>query len=145
MCIRDRIIAGIRAVRASKNIPNKDTLELRAIGTAKVTNPELVRKLANLSDIALGAEKDPAAASFMVGTAEYNVPLASNIDVAAEIERLEKEIAYLEGFRKSVEKKLGNERFVANAPAAVVDTERRKLADATSKIDNLRASLEALK
>lgn len=81
----------------------------------------------------------------MVGTAEYNVPLASNIDVAAEIERLEKEIAYLEGFRKSVEKKLGNERFVANAPAAVVDTERRKLADATSKIDNLRASLEALK
>ncbi len=145
MEITKQIIAGIRAVRASKNIPNKDTLELRAIGTAKVTNPELVRKLANLSDIALGAEKDPAAASFMVGTAEYNVPLASNIDVAAEIERLEKEIAYLEGFRKSVEKKLGNERFVANAPAAVVDTERRKLADATSKIDNLRASLEALK
>ena len=81
----------------------------------------------------------------MVGTMEFNIPLTSNIDVAAEIARLEKEIAYLEGFKASVEKKLSNERFVNGAPAAVVANERNKLADATSKIEAMQATLKALK
>lgn len=105
----------------------------------------VVAKLANLSAIVAGAEKDAAAASFMVGTTEFNIPLASTIDVDAEIARLEKEIAYLVGFKASVEKKLSNERFVNGAPEAVVNNERNKLADATSKIEALRVNLEALK
>lgn len=90
------------------------------------------------------AEKDPAATAFMVGTSEFAVPMSQNADKDAEIERITKEIDYLKGFLASVEKKLSNERFVSNAPAAVVDAERRKQADATAKIESLAASLKAL-
>ncbi len=103
----------------------------------------VVAKLANLSAIEANATKDATAASFMVGTTEFNIPLA--IDVEAEIARLEKEIAYLEGFKASVEKKLSNQRFVSGAPEAVVNNERNKLADATSKIAALQATLAAIK
>ena len=82
--------------------------------------------------------------SFMVGKTEFEVPLSDNIDVEAEKIRISKEIDYLEGFKKSVEKKLGNERFVNNAPAAVVENERNKLRDAESKLASLRASFAAL-
>ena len=133
----------MRAVRAQKNIPPKETLQLRVIGILDNIAGPIVAKLGNLSEIAVNAQKDAAAASFMVGTTEFNIPLA--IDVAAEIARLEKEIAYLEGFKASVEKKLSNERFVNGAPEAVVNNERNKLADATSKIAALRASLDAIK
>ncbi|MBP2691981.1 MAG: valine--tRNA ligase [Muribaculaceae bacterium] len=139
------IITGIRAVRAQKNIAQKETLELRIIGKIEAIGKAIITKLANLSDIVEDAAKDPASASFMVGTMEFNIPLTSNIDVAAEIARLEKEIAYLEGFKASVEKKLSNERFVNGAPAAVVANERNKLADATSKIEAMQATLKALK
>ena len=139
------IISGIRAVRASKNIPLRDALTLNVIGNTTVPMEAIVRKLAVLADIVYGAEKNPAAASFLVGTAEFNIPLTNNIDVAAEIERLEKELAYQEGFLASVMKKLGNERFVSGAPAAVVETERRKQADAETKIANIRATLASLK
>ena len=139
------IITGIRAVRAQKNIAQKETLELRIIGKIEAVGKAIITKLANLSDIVEDAAKDPASASFMVGTMEFNIPLTSNIDVAAEIARLEKEIAYLEGFKASVEKKLSNERFVNGAPAAVVANERNKLADATSKIEAMQATLKALK
>ncbi len=81
----------------------------------------------------------------MVGTLEFNVPQTTAIDVEAELERINKDIAYYEGFRDSVNKKLGNERFVSKAPAAVVEAERKKLADAETKLAALRASLEALK
>lgn len=139
------VITGVRAVRAQKNIAQKEVLELRVIGDIDECAKPVVTKLANLSAIVANAEKDPASASFMVGTTEFNVPLASTIDVAAEIARLEKEIAYLEGFKASVEKKLSNERFVNGAPAAVVANERNKLADATSKIEAMQATLAALK
>ncbi len=139
------VITGIRAVRAQKNIAPKEALELRIIGDIDAVAKPVVAKLANLSAIVAGAEKDAAAASFMVGTTEFNIPLASTIDVDAEIARLEKEIAYLVGFKASVEKKLSNERFVNGAPEAVVNNERNKLADATSKIEALRVNLEALK
>lgn len=101
-------------------------------------------KLANLSEINSNAEKDAAAATFMVGTMEFNVPLSANIDVAAELEKLNKELTYYQGFLASVMKKLGNERFVNNAPAAVVEAERRKQADAETKIKNLEESIAAL-
>jgi valyl-tRNA synthetase len=81
----------------------------------------------------------------MVGTTEFNIPLADKIDVAAEIERLEKERTYLQGFLASVMKKLSNERFVNNAPAAVVEAENKKKADAESKLANINQTLEALK
>ncbi len=139
------IISGVRAARARKNIPAKEALTLNVLGAVPSVVLPLVEKLANVEEINLNADKDPAASSFMVGTMEFNVPLALSIDVAAEIARLEKDIAYLEGFRKSVEKKLSNERFVNNAPAAVVEGERKKLADTDSKLEANRATLAALK
>ncbi|MDE6927895.1 MAG: class I tRNA ligase family protein, partial [Muribaculaceae bacterium] len=139
------IIAGVRGVRAAKNIAPKEQLVLNTVGEGvDALTVEMVRKLANLSEYNANAVKDAAAASFMVGTTEFNVPLANNIDVEAERTRINKEIDYLVGFRQSVEKKLSNERFVNNAPAAIVETERRKLADAEQKLAALRATLEAL-
>jgi len=143
--IAKEVITGVRAVRAQKNIAQKEPLELRIIGDIDQSAKTVITKLANLSAIVVNADKDPASASFMVGTTEFNVPLASTIDVAAEKARLEKEINYLEGFKASVEKKLSNERFVNGAPAAVVANERNKLSDATSKIEALKATLAALK
>lgn len=104
----------------------------------------VVAKLANLSAINLAAVKDPTAAKFMVGATEYEVPMASNIDVEAELEKLRKDLDYQKGFLASVMKKLSNERFVNNAPAAVVDAERRKQADSEAKIATLEASIAAL-
>lgn len=145
MEIAKQIITGIRGVRASKNIPQKDTLTLNIVGAPIPPFEGIIRKLANLESINQVSEKDPAAASFMVGTTEFNIPLENNIDVNAEIERLEKEKAYLEGFLKSVMKKLSNERFVNNAPAQVVEVEKQKKADAEQKINAINESLAALK
>lgn len=139
------IVTGVRGVRAQKNIASKEVLTLNVIGGFDARITPVVVKLANLDAVNSDCAKDPAAASFLVGTTEYNVPLASTIDVPAEIARLEKEIAYLEGFKRTVEKKLSNERFVSNAPEAVVANERNKLSDADSKLAALRANLAALK
>ncbi len=139
------IISGIRAARAKKNIPSKEVLKLNVIGTIPSSIHELIKKLANVDEITMNADKDAAAASFMVDTTEFNVPLASAIDVDAERSRIEKEIKYLEGFRTSIEKKLANERFVSNAPAAVVEGERKKLADTLQKLAANQATLDALK
>lgn len=138
------VVNGLRNVRAVKNIPNKDTLTVNVIGTWDKAEDAVIMKLANASAINHNAEKDPAAATFMVGTTEVNVPLSDNIDVEAELAKLRKDLDYYQGFRTSVMKKLSNERFVSNAPAAVVDGERRKLADADAKIANLTAAIEAL-
>ncbi|WP_300879436.1 valine--tRNA ligase [uncultured Duncaniella sp.] len=138
------IINGIRGIRAQRNIPNREELQLNVIN-ADIPMKAIVKKLGNLSGIATVDTKDAAAATFMVDTTEFNIPLLNNIDVEAELEKLNKELTYLQGFRTSVEKKLSNERFVNNAPAAVVDGERKKLADAQAKIANLEASIAALK
>ncbi len=140
------IIVGVRAVRAQKNIPNKELLVLNLVGAPAPSEKvsALIAKMANLSAINGNAEKDAASASFMVGTQEYNIPLSDNIDVEAEIARLNKDIAYYEGFLASVEKKLSNERFVSKAPAAVIEAERRKQSDALAKLTTLRATLAAL-
>lgn len=141
-CAKD-IVNGVRSVRAQRNIPNKERLTLRVIGDG-IELTEVVARLALLDAVETAAETDPAAASFMVGTKEFNIPLLGTIDVEAEKAKIEKEIKYYEGFKTSVEKKLSNERFVANAPAAVVEAERKKLSDATTKIAALTANLEAL-
>ena len=137
------IVNGVRGVRAQRNIPNRERLTLLAINE-NIELADVIIRLANLDKTGTTAEKDPAAASFLVGTTEFNIPLLNNIDVEAEKAKIAKEIDYYEGFRKSVEKKLSNERFVSNAPAAVVDGERKKLADADTKLAALRETLAAL-
>ncbi|MCM1138688.1 MAG: valine--tRNA ligase [Muribaculum sp.] len=143
MEIAKEIVNGVRGVRAQRNIPSREQLSLNVIGATVPMTP-IVVKLANLTGITPVEQKDPTAAVFMVGTTEYNVPLLDSIDVEAELAKINKELDYLQGFKKSVEKKLSNERFVANAPAAVVEGERKKLTDATTKIATLEATLRAL-
>lgn len=138
------IIAGIRTIRLQKNIPNKEQLELQAIGGAEVTALPIVMKLANLSAVGNVTEKDAASASFLVGTDEFAVPLGNNINVEEELKKLEADLKYNEGFLQSVMKKLGNEKFVNNAPAQVIEMERKKQADAEAKIATLKESIAAL-
>ena len=140
------IINGIRAVRARKNIAQREKLTLNVVDAS--VDDEIVPllcKLGGLEAVANKAAKDAAASTFMVGAVEFNVPMSRNTDVEAELERLNKELDYQKGFLASVEKKLSNERFVANAPAPVVEAERRKQEDAKAKIATLQASIAALK
>ena len=139
------IIAGVRTIRLQKNIPNREQLALHVLGSFCNANAEVIRKMANLSDIAEVAEKDPTASSFLIGTTEYAVPLGNNINVDEELKKQEADLKYLQGFLKSVNAKLGNERFVNNAPAQVVEAERKKKADAESKIKTLEESIARLK
>ena len=138
------IIAGIRTIRLVKNIPNKDQLSLEILGNHNNAYDAAISKMANLTAIDTVNEKSAGAASFMVATTEFAVPLSENIDVEAELEKLKAELIYQEGFLKSVEKKLSNERFVQNAKAEIVDNERKKMADAESKIVSLKENIEAL-
>ncbi len=138
------IIAGIRTVRLQKNIPNKEALELQVMGNAQVPFESIVKKLANLSAVSNVSEKDATAVAFMVGTTEYAVPLGNNINVEEEIKKLEADLKYQEGFLQSVLKKLSNEKFVNNAPAKVIEMERKKQADAEAKIATLKESISAL-
>ena len=144
MAVAQEVVGGVRAVRAKKNIPAKEALDLLVLGQLDSSVHGVVCKLANVANITENAAKDPAAMSFLVGTTEYEVPMAASLDVDAELARLRKEHDYYTGFKASVEKKLSNERFVSNAPAAVVDTERRKLADAEQKLASIAASIAAL-
>ena len=105
----------------------------------------VVAKMCNLAAITVVEAKAEGAASFMVGTTEYAVPLGNLIDVEAEIARMEAELKHKEGFLQSVLKKLGNEKFVSHAPAAVIEMERKKQADAESIIKSLKESIAALK
>lgn len=138
------IVNGVRGVRAKRNIAPKEALELHVVGDQTAPWPELIGKLGNVSAIASVGEADATAAKFIAGTTTYEVPLADMIDTEAERAKLAKEIDYLNGFKASIEKKLSNERFVAKAPAAVVEGERKKLADAEAKIAQLTDSLQAL-
>ncbi len=144
MDVAKDIIAGIRTVRLQKNIPNKEELELQVMGEGNVPVESIIKKLANLSAVANVSEKDATAAAFMVGTTEYAVPLGNNINVEEELKKLEAELKYQEGFLQSVLKKLSNEKFVNNAPAKVIEMERKKQADAEAKIATLKESIAAL-
>ena len=144
MDVAKDIIAGIRTVRLQKNIPNKEELELQVMGEGNVPVESIIKKLANLSAVANVSEKDATAAAFMVGTTEYAVPLGNNINVEEELKKLEADLRYQEGFLQSVLKKLSNEKFVNNAPAKVIEMERKKQADAEAKIATLKESIAAL-
>jgi len=141
-----QVVSGVRTIRAQKNIAQKEKLSLQAINSQLVGNyGDAVVKMANLESITSVSEKDPTASTFMVGTVEYAVPLGNMIDVAAEIEKQEAQLKHLEGFLAGVLKKLSNERFVQNAPEAVVAMERKKQSDAEEKIAALKESIAALK
>ncbi|MBP3712123.1 MAG: valine--tRNA ligase [Bacteroidaceae bacterium] len=145
-----QVVSGVRAVRQSKNISPREPLPLQVVGKAKegVTSisalAAIITKLAGLSQIENVGEKSEGTQAFLVGTDEYAVPLGSLIDADAEREKAETEIKRLQGFMAGIEKKLGNERFVQNAPAQVVELERKKLADAQSKIAALEATIKSL-
>ncbi|MBR5655487.1 MAG: valine--tRNA ligase [Prevotella sp.] len=141
-----QVVGGVRMVRSQKNIAPKEQLELLAINANNFeAYNDVISKMANLKAITVTNEKTADASAFMVGTDEFAVPLGALIDVSAEIEKQEKELAHMEGFLAGVLKKLGNERFVANAPEAVVALERKKQSDAEEKIAALKQSITELK
>lgn len=140
------IISNVRAIRLQKNIAQKETLELQVNGTDPLPSfASVIIKMCNLSGINQAADTQEGVASFMVGTTEYAVPLGNMIDTEAEIARMEAELKHKEGFLQGVLKKLGNEKFVNNAPEAVIEMERKKKADAESIIRSLKESIAALK
>ncbi len=140
------VVSNIRAIRLQKNIAQKEPLELQVVGTNPVEAFNAVlTKMCNLSAITTVDAKADGAAAFLVGTTEYAVPLGNLIDVEAEIARMEVELKHKEGFLQGVLKKLSNEKFVAHAPANVIELERKKQADAESIIKSLKESIAALK
>ena len=140
------VIGGIRTIRLQRNIPQKEQLALEIVGKNPVAELNaVIAKLCNLSAISEVSAKSEGAAAFLVGTTEYAVPLGSLINVEEELKKLENDLKYQEGFLQSVLKKLGNEKFVSKAPASVIEMERKKQADAETKIAALRESIAALK
>lgn len=141
-----QIISGIRAIRLQKNIANREQLALQILkGDHDNSNDSVIVKLSNLTQIERVAEKDANSATFLVGTTEYAVPLGNNIDVEAELQKLEADLQYMQGFLRTVMGKLGNERFVNNAPENVVALERKKKADAESKIKSIEERIAELR
>ena len=140
------VIGGIRTIRLQKNIAQKEALNLEVVGESPVADfNAVIEKLCNLSAIAQVDAKAEGAASFMVGTTEYAVPLGNLINMEEELKKLEADLKYQEGFLMSVMKKLSNEKFVSKAPANVIEMERKKQADAETKIAALKESIAALK
>ena len=140
------VISGIRTIRLQKNIAQKEALALEVTGENPVAGfGSIIAKLCNLSEIKQVETKSEGAAAFMVGTTEYAVPLGNLINVEEELKKLEADLKYQEGFLQSVMKKLSNEKFVSKAPANVIEMERKKQADAETKIAALKESIAALK
>ncbi len=141
------VISGIRTIRKDKNIPFKDTINLSIVNNEKVSTyfDAVVSKLGNISSLSYVADKVEGALSYRVKSNEYFIPIMGNIDVAAEINKLTEELNYTKGFLKSVQSKLSNEKFVSGAPEKVLENERKKEADALSKIVTIEQSLAGLK
>lgn len=144
-----KVIIGIRNIRKEKSIPNKEAIEFYIKKNegqeADTTFDGVGSKLCNISNASYTEEKIEGAASFTVGATEFYVPLGESIDIEAEIEKLEEELKYTRGFLNSVMKKLSNERFVNNAPEAVVEKERKKQADAEARIRVLEQQIASLR
>ena len=140
-----QVVSGVRTIRNQKNISPKESLTLQAVSAdAYADFASVITKMANVSAIEVVTEKDATSASFMVGTNEYAVPLGSMIDIEAERAKIEQQLKHLEGFLAGIKKKLSNEKFVANAPEAVVALERKKQSDSEEKIATLKEALEKL-
>ncbi len=138
------IVGGVRTIRLQKNIPNKEVLTLQVLGSHDDAFNAVIAKMCNLSEIAKADEKAAGAASFLVGTTEYAVPLGNMINLEEEEAKLREELKYQQGFLASVVKKLSNENFVGKAPAKVIEMERKKQSDAESKIRTIEESIAAL-
>jgi len=140
-----QIISSVRTIRKEKNIPMKDGVDLLFTGDTKSVNfDKVISRLARLNEFSYTEAKPEGAMSFIAGTGEFFIPVGDMLDVGAEIVRIKSDLEYQKGFLNSVMKKLGNERFVNNAPGKVVEIERRKLADAELKIEVLEKSLKDL-
>ena len=147
-----QIISGVRGVRQSKNIGPREPLTLEVVASAdeKVITKcpaigPIIKKMAGLEGISYVEQKGEGSSAFMIGTREYAVPLGNLIDVEAELEKAEAQLKHLQGFLMGVRKKLSNERFVANAPEAVVALERKKESDSLEKIAALEQTIAELK
>ena len=143
--IAKEIVGGVRTIRLQKNIPNKEALELQVLGEHNDHFNSVIAKMCNLSSIIRTEEKAAGSASFLVRTTEYAVPLGNMINVEEELVKLQDELKYQQGFLASVMKKLSNESFVSKAPVKVIEMERKKQADAESKIKSIEESIAALK
>ena len=140
-------VSAIRNIRKQKNIPQKEAIELKVVLDENYPSEAeaVLVKMGNLSAITPVTEKNPTDAGFIVKTTQYFIPMGDNVNIEEEIAKLEKDLAYYEGFLTSVMKKLSNERFVSSAPAQVVANERAKQADAEAKIAAIKEQLSALK
>lgn len=140
------VIAGIRKIRKEKNISYKNEIDLKVLNNENSSSDFdcVVAKMGNLSSIDYVNETVEGSLSFRVKSNEYFIPVTGAVDVEAEKKKLQEELEYTQGFLKSVEKKLSNERFVNNAPEKVVAIEKSKRADAEAKIEALKASLKNL-
>ncbi|MDX1773829.1 valine--tRNA ligase [Oceanihabitans sediminis] len=141
------VVSGIRTIRKEKNIAFKDAIGFSVINNenTEATFDAVIQKLGNLESVDYVSEAVEGALTFRVKSNEYFIPMVGAIDVEAEIKKLTEELNYTEGFLKSVQKKLSNERFVAGAPEQVIANERKKEADALAKIETLKTSLASLK
>ena len=139
-----QIIAGIRTIRLQKNIPNKKPLKLQIVGKHNPYFDSVIEKLGNLKAIETVSKKSAEAASFLVGTTEFAIPLAGFINAEEEIKKIQKEIDYLEGFLASVTKKLDNQNFLSHAKPEIVESEKKKQSDTEKKLTSLRETLAGL-
>jgi len=141
------VISGVRTIRKDKNIPFKDTIELKVVNNEKASAhfDSVITKLGNITSLEYVSEKVDGALSYRVKSNEYFIPITGNIDIDAEIAKLTEELNYNIGFLKSVQAKLSNEKFVAGAPEKVIEMERKKEADALAKIATIEQSLMSLK
>ena len=141
-------ISAVRTVRKNKDIPNKEKLILLVRSDKANFDIEfipVISKLCNLSEVSFVSEKQEGAASFMVGTTEYFIPLGGKLDVEGELSKIQEDLDYNRGFLTSVMKKLKNEKFILNAPANILELERKKQNDAELKIKSLEERMKELK
>ena len=141
------VISGIRTIRKDKNIPFKDSIEFKVVNNDKISNhfDSVITKLGNISSLKYVNEKVDGALSFRVKSNEYFIPISGNINIEEEVSKLTEELNYIQGFLKSVQAKLSNEKFVNGAPEKVLANEKQKEADALAKIATIEQSLASLK
>ena len=141
------VISGIRTIRKDKNIPFKDAIDLKVVNNEKASTyfDAVISKSGNITKLEYSSDKIDGALTYRVKSNEYFIPVSGNIDIAAEIEKLTEELNYTQGFLKSVQVKLSNEKFVANAKPEIIENERKKEADALAKIAMIEQSLNSLK